>query len=195
MPDLTSNRQLALQVAADLHRQQFAIRIDRGDLDGANLGVRSTATALYHWLIGPALLHVHVGPVRNGAGQIIPTITKGNAVQLRIADPQGRPYECDLTVTVRDALGNEITDDPSTPSDDLTWTLDSGEGVVDLAISADTRMCTVTAAQIGSAVVRVALGELTGTVAVDVIAGDAAELAIVEGTPRPRPDTEPEPVS
>lgn len=186
MPDVNENRRLALQLAAELHRQQFAIRIDRGDLDGANIGVRSTATSLYRWLIGPAFLTLRVGPVRDADGTTHPTIRKGGAVQLHIADTQGRPYEVDLTVEVRDALGNPITDDPAITTDDLIWTFDSGEGVVTTVVSPDTRTCTARSAQLGSAVLRVGLGEseLSATDAIDVIPGDAAAITIVEGTPR-----------
>lgn len=108
-------------------------------------------------------------------------------MQLRITDATGRPYHADLSVGVFDAIGDPIGDDPNTTTDDLTWSLDSGDGVVTLTVSADTRTCTVTAGSLGSAVVRVTLGDLTGTVAVDVIAGDAAELRITEGEPTSEP--------
>lgn len=181
MRDLTHERELALGHAVALHEGRVLAADEAGRV------VRLTATALYDWLVGPASLQIIIGPVRDADGQ--PITTNGrNPVQLRITDPQGRPYEVDFTVIVRDAVGNEITDDPGTTTDDITWSLDSGEDVIDTVVTADTRMLTATAAAIGSSVVRVSLGELTGTVAVDVIPGDAAELAIVEGTPRPRPE-------
>jgi hypothetical protein len=169
---------------------------DPGDTAVLDRELRATATAIYDWLTGPAHLFVTIGPVldEDGNPDPHPDNNGGQPVQLRITDPSGRPYHADLSVAVFDAVGNEITDDPGTTTDDLAWTLDSGDGVVSTAVSIDTRTCTVTAASIGSGVVRVSLGELTGTVAVDVIAGDAAELRITEGEPtseQPAPEPEP----
>lgn len=186
--DLTHERELALAHAVALHEGRVLAGDEAGKL------VRLTAADLFDWLIGPASLQIIIGPVRDADGQPLSDTNERNPVQLRITDQQGRPYEVDFTVIVRDAVGNVITDDPGTTTDDITWSLDSGEGVIGTTISGDTRMLTGTAAAIGSSVVRVSLGELTGTVAVDVIPGDAAELVISEGTPRPRPETEPEPV-
>ena len=180
--DNTNTRVIALGHTAQIHAHR----------DSDDRAITRTATHLYQWLIGPAHLHLHVGPIRDADGQII-TQPKGQPVQLRITDSEGRPYECDLTVSVYDAVGNEISDDPNVTTDDLTWALDSGDGVVSLAVSGDTRTCTVTATSLGSAVVRVTLGDLSGTVAFDVIPGDAASLTIVETEPRTRPDAEPAP--
>lgn len=193
MPDLTDTRRLAMAHAVALH--SFHTFADAPDVTVANRALRKTATSIFDWLGGPASMRITIGPVLDADGQ--PDTHNdpgGQPVQLRITDATGRPYHADLSVQVFDAVGNEITDDPGTTTDDLTWTLDSGDGIVTTAVSGDTRTCTVTAAALGSAVVRVALGELTGTVAVDVIPGDAAELRITEGTPEPTPDTEPEPL-
>lgn len=191
MADLTETRRLAMHHAVTLHSDGF----DTYTVNEANRALRATATAIYDWLIGPAHIHILIGPVtdQDGNPDPHPDNDGGQPVQLRVTDPTGRPYRADLSVTVHDAVGNEITDDPGTSTDDLTWSLDSGDGVVSTAISTDTRTCTVTAAALGSAVVRVQLAELTGTVAVDVIPGDAAELRITEGTPEPTPDVEPFP--
>ena len=180
--DNTNARVAALGYAAQIHSSCGT--------DGQI--ITRDATRYYQWLVGPAHLHLHIGAVRDADGQII-TQPKGQPVQLRITDSEGRPYECDLTVSVYDAVGNEISDDPNVTTDDLTWALDSGDGVVSLAVSGDTRTCTVTATSLGSAVVRVTLGDLSGTLSFDVIPGDAASLTIVETEPRTRPDAEPAP--
>lgn len=192
MADMTDTRRIAMAHAVTLHTNRFSSHSPAI----ANQMLRTTATRIYDWLTGPTHLKITIGPAvdRDGHPDPHPDNNGGQPVQLRITDTQGHPYQADLTVQVYDAVGNEITDDPGTMADDLTWTLDSGDGIVTLDVSPDTRTCTVTATALGSAVVRVTLAELTGTVAVDVIPGDAASLQITEGEPRPRPDTEPEPV-
>lgn len=196
MANVTPDRELALETATALHTPGYADLIQQHGIHTANHHLRATATSIWRWLTGPAHLRITIGPTRDHDGHPDPHPDNngGQPVQLRITDQTGRPYQADLTVQVYDAVGNEITDDPGTMADDLTWTLDSGDGIVTLDVSPDTRTCTVTATALGSAVVRVTLAELTGTVAVDVIPGDAASLQITEGEPRPRPDTEPEPV-
>jgi len=49
-----SDRHVALDAAVALHRQQFAIQIDRGDLDGAGDDVIGTAALIFGWLTRPA---------------------------------------------------------------------------------------------------------------------------------------------
>jgi hypothetical protein len=182
--DLTPARELALNAAIILHTPIFGAQVDELGIDTANLDVRRTATSLFHWITGPAYLLLRAGPVRDADGNTTEPIRKGDAVQLHIADRQGRPYEVDYTVELTDSLGNPIPDDDTTTGDDLSWTFDSGEGVVTTVISADTRTCTARTAQLGSAVIRVGIVDLSATAAVDVVPGEAALIRIVEGTPR-----------
>lgn len=184
MAELTPAREYALEAATALHTPGFATLIERLGQDSANLALRSTATSLFHWLTGPAFLSLHVGPVRDADGNETTPIRKGDTVQLHLADALGRPYEVDLTVELTDAFGNPIPPDDTTTGDDLTWSFDSGEGVVTTAISTDTRTLTARTASLGSAVIRVGIGELTATDAIDVAPGDVALIKISEGTPR-----------
>ncbi|MGH9290827.1 MAG: hypothetical protein ACRD0V_21445 [Acidimicrobiales bacterium] len=100
-------------------------------------------------------------------------------MQLRETD------QVDLTVTVVSAKGTAIPDRPEDTTDDLSWTT-GDESVARLVVSPDTRVCTVVAGAVGSTVVTVAFRELSATLAVDVIPGDAAVLTIGEGGPVPQ---------
>ena len=104
--------------------------------------------------------------------------------------------EVDLSTIVASAKGNEVVDQPGT-QDDLSCTVENGDGVIEIETSEDTRVCTVRALDLGSAVVRVALPGDTAfaTLAVDVIAGEAAAVTINAGTPRKQqPEAEEPPV-
>lgn len=184
LPDLTDTRRHALHVAADLHTNRYANPDQPGAL--ADKELRATATMIADWLTGPAFLMVTIGDVTDQTtGQPTGHTIEGTPMQLRETD------QVDLTVTVASVKGTPIPDDPATTGDDLTWTTDNPD-VADLHISPDTRTCTVVAGLVGSTVVTVSLRDLTATLAVDVIPGDAALLTITEGTPTEQA-TEPEP--
>lgn len=95
-----------------------------------------------------------------------------------------------LSVSVADAKGAAISDDPSTTTDDLQWSV-ADQGVATLQVSADTRSCTVVAGTVGSTVVTIQLGSLSATEAIDVVPGSAALITISEGTPEPQSSATP----
>ena len=176
-PDRTDARYLAMTQALDLHHDGWADLITTDGTDAADAALRATATAIYGWVTGPVALYVTFGTVVNQTtGLATGTILRGTPMQLHDDE------QVDLTVAVASAKGSPIADDPNTTGDDLDWTSDDG-AIASLAVSPDTRTCTVIAGVTGSTVVTVALGELSATLAVDVIPGDAAVIAISEGVP------------
>ena len=175
-PDRTDVRHLAMVQALALHHAGWPELITGrpGDADAA---LRATATTIYDWYVGPVAIYVTIGTVLNqDTGQPTGTVLKGTPMQLHDDE------KVDLSVIVTSAKGAPIADDPSTTGDDLTWTSDDST-VAGLAVSDDTRTCTVLAGEVGSTVVTVSLGELSATLAVDVIPGDAAVITIGEGVP------------
>lgn len=191
--DTSAERAVALGVAAKLYQAQFdeSKPENLGTLAGTFI---ATASAIHRFLVGPAALFLTIGEIRK-QGTLEPTgrTPGGSTMQLRDNE------ENDLSVLVASAKGNEIVDQPGA-EDDLRWTVEGGDGVVELVVSEDTRTATVRAVDLGSAVVRVEVtDELFATVAVDVIAGEAAVVTINEGTPRKQqpeggePDPEPTP--
>jgi len=90
-----------------------------------------------------------------------------------------------LSVDVSDAKGAPIPDQAGS-DDNVGWSVDDGD-VATLQVSEDSRQCTVVAGNVGSAVVTVTLGDLSATLAVDVIPGTAARLVINEGSIEPQP--------
>lgn len=173
--DTSDDRHLALAYAARLMQTQFDESEDVAATAGKFLAVGS---AIYRWLVGPAALFLTIGPIlKQGTREPTGRTPGGSPMQLHDDE------EVDLFVSVASAKGNEIADQPGT-QDDLDWTVEGDEGVVEITASADTRTCTVRALDVGSSVVKVALGELFATVAVDVIPGDAATVSVSAGTPR-----------
>lgn len=192
MPDLTLIRQLALSYAVDLHARQFGSTGHSTESDNQN--VTRTATVLFAWLTGPIALILTVGQVLDQTTHQ-PTGNNQKGTRMQLHDTE----QVDLTVEVADAKGVAILDDPGSTSDNLTWSI-TDTNVASLAISADTRTCTVVAGMPGSAVGTVALGELSATFAVDVVAGAAATIAVTEGTavaqpPASAPADQPAPVT
>lgn len=176
-PDRTDARYLAMAQALHLHHDSWSDLITDVGTDNADAALRATATTIYDWVTGPVAIHVTIGTVLNqDTGQPTGTILKGTPMQLHDDEM------VDLTVAVASAKGSPIPDDPATTGDDLTWTVDDST-IAGLAVSSDTRTCTVLAGVTGSTVVTVTLGELSATLAVDVIPGDAAVITIGEGAP------------
>jgi len=176
-PDLIGQRCLAMEQALHLHHDSWSDLITDVGTDNADAALRATATTIYDWGTGPVAIYVTIGTVVNQTtGQSTGTILKGTPMQLHDDE------QVDLTVAVASAKGSPIPDDPATSGDDLTWTSDDST-IAGLAVSSDTRTCTVLAGVTGSTVVTVTLGELSATLAVDVIPGDAAVITIGEGVP------------
>jgi hypothetical protein len=176
--DTSDERKLALAYAVRLHQAQFdeSKPENLATLTGMLL---ASAGAIHRWLVGPAALFLTIGPIlKQGTREPTGRQPGGSPMQLRDNE------EVDVAVTVASAKGNVIPDQPGV-EDDLQWSVEEGgEAVVELAVSEDTRVCTVRALDTGSAVVRVELGELFATVAVDVIPGEAALVTVNVGTPR-----------
>lgn len=101
--------------------------------------------------------------------------------------------EVDGTVVLASAKGNEVPDAPGT-QDDIAWTVEGDEGVIEIEVSEDSRTVTVRALDLGTATLRGAFGDnLFVTESFDVIPGDAVAMNVSFGTPRKQtPDTEPE---
>jgi hypothetical protein len=191
--DVSLERERALNAALDLYNDglfaSLSVNSDEGPAYAAGAFL-DTAESIFRWLSGGVSFTItHGVVVDQTTGQPTGTITGGTAMQLRDNE------QVDLTVTVASAKGNVIGDDPSTNADDLVWTAEGGEGVIELEVSEDTRTATVVAQDTGSAVVRVELSgtDLFATVAVDVVPGEAALVTIAEGTPTKQPEPEPEP--
>jgi hypothetical protein len=174
--DTSDERTLALAYAARLYQAQFDESAQDGlaTLTGTFL---ASASAIYRWLVGPAALFLTIGPIlKQGTREPTGRQPGGSPMQLRDNE------EVDLTVTVASAKGNEILDQPGA-EDDIAWTVDA-DGVVELVVSENTRMCTVRAVDVGSAVVRMELGELFVTEAFDVIPGEAERMEFTAGAVR-----------
>jgi len=175
-PDRTDVRHLAMVQALALHHAGWPELITGrpGDADAA---LRATATTIYDWYVGPVAIYVTIGTVVNQTtGQPTGTILKGTPMQLHDDE------NVDLSVLVASAKGSPIADDPSTTGDDLTWEVDDST-VASLVVSDDTRTCTVRSGVVGSTVLTIGVGSASATLAVDVVAGDAATITINEGTP------------
>lgn len=187
--DYTSERNRALMAALELYGDGLFSHIAQMDgTDDANEALRETASEIFSWLIGPAIMFLTVGPVvSQDTGLPVNNPLGGNPMQLRDNE------QVDLTVTLASARGNVIGDQPGT-EDDLVWTVTGDENVLTLDVSTDTRTATVKAAgPVGSAVVRVEIGELFATEAFDVVPGDAALITISSGPVTEQPTGEPEP--
>jgi len=174
--DTSDDRKLALAYTAKLYQAQF----DESQPD-ALAALTSTflasASAIHRWLVGPAVLFLTIGPIlKQGTREPTGREPGGSPMQLRDNE------EVDLSVVVASAKGNEIPDLPGA-EDDITWSTDV-TGVVELVVSENSRTCTVRAVDVGSAVVRMELGDLFKTEAFDVIPGDAAALEFTAGPVR-----------
>lgn len=188
--DYSGDRERALKAALELYENGLFYDLAQADgennVTAANKALRSTASAIFTWLIGPAIMFLTVGPVvSQDTGLPVANPLGGNPMQLRDNE------QVDLTVTLASARGNVIGDQPGT-EDDLVWTVSGDQGVVTLDVSADTRTATVKATgTLGSTIVRVEIGELFATEAFDVVAGDAALITITAGEPIEQPEPTP----
>lgn len=189
-PDHGEDRAVALDRAVFLYRDQYDRETDTAATDRR---LRATAEALFRWLVGPAFLVVQTGPVLDQA-----TGDPASNPLPHKADPHGGKRmqlrdneQVTYTVTVASARGNVISDQPG-PQDDLTWTVTGAEGVLELTVSEDTRSATVRAlGPVGSGVLRVEIGELFATEAIDVVPGEAALVTLAAGEVSDQPAEEP----
>jgi hypothetical protein len=168
--DLTRERELALAHAVTLHE---------GLIDDTDVGkaVRATASDLFDWLIGPALMFLTLGPVVDQAtGDTITQPTGGSSVQIT------ETQQFDVTVDVRSAKGTAIPDDPNISTDDVAFEV-GDPGVASVLLDPSGRRATVVAGVAGSTDLTVSLGELSARVAVDVVPGGAATLNVTTGDP------------
>jgi hypothetical protein len=183
--DFSRERRMALSQAVDLHRSSYD---DGADSTTVDRELIATAMAVFQFLVGPAFLILTIGPVTEQAtGEPVPAPPNGGStMQIRATQ------EFTATVAVADSRGNVIGDQPGT-QDDIAWSLEGGTGVLDLAVSEDSRTATVTAAgPVGSDVLRAQLGELFVTLAVDVVPGEAALITVSTTEPTEQETGEPE---
>lgn len=168
-------RALALTEAARLHVETFGEQ----QVEEDRKAIVETANVFYTFLVGPASVAVHYGPIVK-QGSRTPTGQTGGA-HVQIHDDE--EFDLDLT-DVADAKGAAIADRPGDTTDDPTFS-SSDEGVFTYrTYSDDPRKVTVVAGLPGSAVGTISLGTVTVTHAVDVVPGDVATFNITEGEVR-----------
>lgn len=174
--DTSDDRHLALAYATRLMQAQF----DESDNITAVRGeFLALASAIHGWLVGPAVMFLSFGSILK-QGTREPTGREPGGSPMQLHDDE----EVDGTVTLASAKGNEVPDAPGT-QDDITWTVEGNEGVVEIEVSEDTRTVTVRALDLGSATLRGSFGEnLFVTEAFDVIPGDVTAISVNFGTPR-----------
>lgn len=168
MTDTTNERALALTQTTALYAGRFT--------GGAshNSQFLETATAQYLWLTGPVALNITLGPaVDQDTGK--PTGNEGDTLK----DSE----RALLAANAVDAKGQ-----PTSAPTSLTYT-SADETIATIVTDADGSW--VVAGNPGSTVVTgdwpdSPSGDVQGTVAVDVTAGDAVSLAITLGTPVPQ---------
>lgn len=167
-------RALALTEAVRLHLDQYSSQAP----DEGRRAVLSTAQAFLGFLIGPASISVSYGPIVKQNDQ--QETGKAGSAMAQIHDDE----EFDVSLTAADAKGAEVLDRAGDTSDDPTF-VSSDENVFTYRVDPENpRQATVVAGMPGSAVGTISLGSITATHAVDVIAGDVAQVNIGEGTVR-----------
>lgn len=168
MTDTTNERALALTQTTALYTGRFTGGATHNDQ------FLETATAVYWWLTGPVALAITLGPaVDQTTGK--PTGNQGDTLK----DSE----KAQLNANAVDAKG-QPTGAPTT----LTYT--SADESVATIVTDDTGTWVV-AGSPGSTVVTgdwpdSPSGDVQGTVAVDVTAGDAVSLSITLGAPVPQ---------
>lgn len=168
-------RALALTEAVRLHAEVFGER----QIEEDRKTVVDTANIFYSFLIGPASLSVHYGPIVKQESRTPTGQTGGAHVQIH----DDEEFDIDLT-DVKDAKGASIVDRAGDTTDDPTFT-SSDEGVFTYRVfNEDPRKVTVVAGLPGNAVGTIQLGAVTVTHAVDVVPGDVATFNVTEGEVR-----------
>lgn len=190
--DYRQERDRALTEALKLHFSRYSGAPATEHLDRELI---ATSKSIFDFLAGPAFLFLNIGPVvHQDTGSPVANPLGGNPMQLRDNE------QFTASVELKSARGNSILDQPGT-QDDISWSVTaedgtSGESLLTLEVSEDTRTATVKAAgPVGSAVLRAEIGELFVTEAVDVVPGEATLITVTtsEPTTQEEPTPEPEP--
>lgn len=165
--DLDPERAHALDAAVAV---VVGLQLDQKD-------VRPLATSFYGWLVGPASMTLTFGPIVDQVTEE-PTGRNGS-VMTQMRDTQ----KVRVNLTAQDAKGAEVLDRAGDTSDDPVWT-SSDENTFTWSVNPDNpREAWAVAGLPGSAVGTVAIGEISATVAIDVVAGDIALVALQTGEP------------
>lgn len=168
MSDTTNERALALTQTTALYTGRFTGGKAHNDQ------FLETATAQYRWLTGPVALEITLGPaVDQDTGK-----STGNE-----GDTLKDSEKALLAANAVDAKGQ-----PTSAPTSLTYT-SADQTIATIVTDADGTW--VVAGGVGSTVVTgdwpdSPSGDVQGTVAVDVTAGDAVSLSITLGTPVPQ---------
>lgn len=161
--DLSNERGHALDVAAKL--------------GGTVATLLANATKIYGWLVGPASMSLAFGPIVDQVTEE-PTGRNGSAMTQMRDDQKVR-----VSLTAQDAKGAEVLDRAGDTTDDPAWT-SSDESVFTWDVNPDNpREAWAVAGTPGSAVGTVTIGEISATVAIDVVAGDIALVQLATGDP------------
>jgi hypothetical protein len=165
--DRSAQRAQALDAAVEFHRSAG------GDIHV----VLTAATALYGWLVGPAAMSLEFGPIVDQTTEQPTGRTASAMTQVR--DNQ----KFLVSLRAQDAKGAEVLDNATTNDDNPTW-VSSDEAVFTWAVNPDNpREAFAVAGLPGSAVGTVGIGEISATIAVDVVAGDIALVVLQSGEP------------
>lgn len=173
---VSTDRRLALEEAVKLHQASF----DDMNTGFARAQVLQTAVDFYGFLVGPASISLEYGPIV-GQSTDLPTGKNGSAMTQLHDDEQFT-----VSIDAQDAKGAEVADDPTSTTDDPTWS-SSDETVFTLLVDGgNPRLATVVAGLPGSAVGSVTIGAVTATFAVDVVPAGVATISVVTGDPTPQ---------
>jgi hypothetical protein len=137
----------------------------------------ANATKIYGWLVGPASMSLAFGPIVDQATE--EPIGRNGSAMTQMRDDQ----KVRVSLTAQDAKGADVLDRAGDTTDDPAWT-SSDENVFTWDINSDNpREAWAVAGVPGSAVGTVTIGEISATVAIDVVAGDIALVALQTGDP------------
>jgi hypothetical protein len=168
MRDLGAERDAALAYAVDLHR----IRYQRCDAQD----VTATADRLFTWLTAPTHLVITPGPaIDQATGK--PTGGEGN--------PMKDTEKSQVSIVAEDAKNQ-----PTNLGTDIQWS-SADETIATVTTDPADGSVWVVAGTPGSTVITGTwpdspAGSISGTLAVDVTAGDAVSLSITAGAPVPQ---------
>ncbi len=144
--------------------------------DSSTRTITDRAERFYEFLVGklPVRLDLVFGPTVDQTTHAPTGQIPQGATMAQLHDSD----EFDITVTAKDAKGFEV-------SDAFTATADNADAVT-VVTGADGKTFTVVAGNPGSAVVTVTDGNVSATLAVDVLPGGVALIDLVAGDPRPQ---------
>jgi hypothetical protein len=141
---------------------------------------------------GPPVVTLHwtIGPVRSKTNQPAPGTGTGPFTESEITVQLTADQQVALSIR-----GEDKYDNPVEITGDTAWT-SSDESIIAIQ-DADIDSCVAVAVgPVGTASVTVTndvnrdgTGDFMGSLAIDVVAGDIAEVVIVEGTPEDKPTT------